>query len=381
MKQLKNIQYFIVLLLIFIVFDYFVFPETDKKEKSKSETTSPILKEKKKKNNTFLIIPIISYTPETRFGGGVAAGIYLWPKQATEKTRPSSMETLHQYTQNKQLYSYLGANFYLKDELFHILAVFEYKNWPNYFYGTGDNTLKENREIYTPIMKRFSLDIEKKIKPSIYFGFRYRFVHHKIIESEKNGYFSTGSIKGSEKGISSGLGLSLVLDTRDNIFSPYKGRFYEFSLTAYNRLFGSDYSFTTFTIDIRNYWKVFSSHVIAAQLYVNSIMGEPPFYKLSLLGGQYLLRGYYLGRFRDKNLVAFQIEYRFPIMKRFRFVTFAGIGNVAERIFNLGLKQIKYSVGIGIRYSLSKKDRICARLDYGVGKDMTGVYFGINEAY
>ena len=33
---------------------------------------------------------------------------------------------------------------------------------------------------------------------------------------------------------------------------------------------------------------------------------------LSLMGGESLMRGYYLGRYRDKNLVAGQVEYILP---------------------------------------------------------------------
>ena len=338
-------------------------------------------KDKKKKNTKLIVIPVVSYTPETRFGGGAAAGFYFRPEKASKEIRPSSVETLHQYTQNKQIYSYFGLSLYLREELYHFLGIFEYRKWPNYFYGIGNDTLKEAEEIYTPLMSRIDINLEKRLKKNLYLGLRYRYMNHKIKEVLPGGILSSGNIIGSEDSKASGFGAAFVLDTRDNIFSPYTGRFYEFSIISYNALFGSDYSFTSVLINLRNYWKVFSSHVIAVQAYLSSNFGDPPFYMLSLMGGQELMRGYYRGRFRDKNLLAFQFEYRLPLTKRFRFITFAGLGNVSEDLFDIKFKKSKYSVGIGLRYTISPKERLCLRMDYGTGKGTSGYYFGVNEAF
>ena len=119
-----------------------------------------------------------------------------------------------------------------------------------------------------------------------------------------------------------------------------------------------------------------ASHVLAVQGYMNVINGEPPFYMLSLLGGQYLMRGYYEGRYRDKNMLAVQMEYRLPRWKRI-----GATGFVAPATSNFALKNLKPSAGLGLRYLLVPVEKINLRLDLGWGKDSSGFYLAMAEAF
>jgi hypothetical protein len=56
---------------------------------------------------------------------------------------------------------------------------------------------------------------------------------------------------------------------------------------------------------------------------------------LALLGGPETMRGYYMGRYRDKQLLAAQVEWRFSIWWRFIGVGFYGIGDVTNDFHDL----------------------------------------------
>jgi len=59
---------------------------------------------------------------------------------------------------------------------------------------------------------------------------------------------------------------------------------------------GSDFTFGRFCLDARRYLKVRPAQVLALQSYFLIQTGEPPFWRMGMLGGEDGLRGYYLGR-------------------------------------------------------------------------------------
>ncbi|MBE0592839.1 MAG: BamA/TamA family outer membrane protein [Gemmatimonadales bacterium] len=117
-----------------------------------------------------------------------------------------------------------------------------------------------------------------------------------------------------------------------------------------------------------------------------SAFGDVPFGGYQVYGGRSTLRGYAMGKYRGKHLVAGQAEFRWTFYRRLGAVAFAGVGTVwggesqsEEDVFERGLLP---SVGAGIRYTLSKEKRINARIDYAFGVNGNdGLYLGIMEAF
>jgi hypothetical protein len=64
----------------------------------------------------------------------------------------------------------------------------------------------------------------------------------------------------------------------------------------------------------------------------SSFSGNVPYRMLPTLGGSKYLRGYYKGRFRDKNLILIQQECRMPLYKRLGIAVFGGVGEVASTL-------------------------------------------------
>lgn len=62
-------------------------------------------------------------------------------------------------------------------------------------------------------------------------------------------------------------------------------------------------------------------------------------------------------------------------------VGFVGLGDVVHKINNFAFKNIKWALGAGIRYILSRGEKINFRFDVGFTKESVGVYFMVSEAF
>jgi len=189
-------------------------------------------------------------------------------------------------------------------------------------------------------------------------------------------------ILGSAGGAISGAGVMFSFDTRDNVYFPFSGRYYNAAASWFGGAIGSDYDFANYNVDLRQYFSVTPSQILATQLLMNFISGDPPFPALAQLGGKSLMRGYYTGRYRDKQLIVLQAEYRLILSRRFGLAGFAGIGEVAEKLTRFALRDFKASYGAGIRYAVSPKEKINIRLDLGFGQEpFVGPIITIAEAF
>ncbi len=332
-----------------------------------------------KKRSSFAGLPILTHSPETKLAVG-AAGSYFYRSAGSDTAnRPSTIGASLIYTQKKQIEIGLGVDLYWKDDTYNFSGGISYSKFPDTFYGTGNNTSEDLAEDYTPRTFGLGLSFQKTVRRSLYLGIQYQLSHEKLLEVEKNGLLAKGNILGSADGVVSSAGLSVNRDTRNNIFYPSSGGFYGFSVSLSSRAIGSDFDFNEYSVDLRKYIPLFSSHVLAFQGAMNMMTGDPPFQALSQLGG--VLRGYFAGLYRDKNLLAGQVEYRMPVWWRFGLAAFAGYGDVADKVSHFERKSFKYSVGWGIRYLLIRDEKINLRLDFGYGKGSSEFYINISEAF
>ena len=122
-------------------------------------------------------------------------------------------------------------------------------------------------------------------------------------------------------------------------------------------------------------------HILALNLYGGTTFGEAPFQELLLYGGPNKARGYFQGHYRDNALVLFQSEYRFQIWKRFGAVVFTSIGNVGARLEEVEISMAKWNAGLGLRYMIDADDRLNVRVDYALGRETSGLYITVGEAF
>ena len=337
--------------------------------------------ETKEKTSGLAFLPVIYYTPETKLAFG-AGGLYYF-RLTEDKTvdRPSNIGFIAVYTQRKQLSFELNPDFYL-GKGYHIQTTLQYSAFPDYFYGIGNSTAEEMKEPFTSRFWKLSVEALKQVYRSLNLGFVYFFDQTQLTDVEEAPLLAAGDIPGSAGGTASGLGYFMTYDSRNSIFFPTKGSFHQFSAASSGRAVGSDFTFNRYNLELRKYLALSTAHTLAFQTRLLFQTGAPPFWRLGLLGGEESMRGYYLGRYRDKNMMAFQVEYRWvPVFWRLGLAAFAGVGDVADRVGRFDPGNFKYSYGLGLRFVFDPKQRLHLRLDFGFGKGTSGVYFTAGEAF
>jgi outer membrane protein assembly factor BamA len=179
----------------------------------------------------------------------------------------------------------------------------------------------------------------------------------------------------------SGLGLVYLYDSRNNVINSMHGTYIEVSSLYLNKIEGSQYNFYNYTIDARKFFPIGKGQVLAIQGLLNHNVGDVPWRQMAAMGGFSLMRGYYLGRLRDKNYAAFQAEYRLHLWKFLGMAAFASTGEVAPRLGDLTFGELKFAGGAGLRFQVDKKERVNIRFDVGFGSNQPGYYLTIGEAF
>jgi outer membrane protein assembly factor BamA len=325
----------------------------------------------------------VYYTPETELAFGVG-GIMTFYTAKELGLRPSKILLSGYYATTGQYKISLAPQLYFFQNRYFTSVTLDFGNYVDKFFGIGNNT-PDIDSLAKYVSQSFGIELNFQL-PSLFklayrSGIIYDFTTNDIVDKKKNPYLKSGAVTGSEGGISSGLGLIWVWDTRDHTFFPNKGHFSQAKAVFYFKGIGSDFDFNKYEIDLRYFIPLATDKVIAVQGYTSLARASPPFYELPALGGQNRMRGYYMGRFRDKNYVTGQVEYRTYFWRRLGFVAFYGIGDVQEKFKDFRFKEVKNSYGAGLRIKFNQAEKVNLRIDYGRGKDTSGIYFGIEEVF
>ncbi len=331
----------------------------------------------------FIGYPYAFYTPETQFALGVGGMLYfrtaLLPLQ-----NPSKVTVSGYYTSNSQYYISLKPRIYLPGKKrFYLESDFYYSNDIGKFYGLGNSTSEiENSEYKTT---SFGIYLETQIR-GVFFkflqnGLLFDYVNVKMEDKMGNPNLSDTSVKGINGGKVGGIGLSFSYDNRDNVSFPSSGGLYKYSMLFYGRFLASDYTYNRYKIDLRQYVSPLKEHILAFQLYSDLSTGNPPFFFMPALGGVSRMRGFYEGRYREKNFITVQAEYRKIVWWRLGFAVFYSAGDVFHNFNELRVSDVKQAYGLGLRFVFDPKEKINLRVDFGKTNAGTGVYFSMDEAF
>ncbi len=328
-----------------------------------------------------LPFPILYYTPETGVAGGAALVGLRRADDNDSSARPSSIVVDLIYTQKKQIIAEVSPDLFLDGNTYRAMGSVHFSRYPLRFYGIGNNTPETLEEPYTSRTFRITLDALRRLSGPFSGGISLLYETQTLSELRSDRSLGRGTITGSKGGRTAGAGVVFHWDTRDNIFTPSSGHYYLLTLRTSGRAIGSDFNFTYVNLDLRTFMRSAERSVFGIQALATMTAGNVPFYILPQLGGSDVMRGYFEGRYRDKDLLAVQLEYRVPLFWRIGGAFFAGAGTVAPDITRFSLLQVKPAAGFGLRYMYDLRERLNVRVDVGFGKSSSGVYITANEAF
>ncbi|WP_436515622.1 BamA/TamA family outer membrane protein [Ekhidna sp. To15] len=331
----------------------------------------------------FIAYPTIAYSPETKWEFGVSA-VYVYYANQDIKNRLSEITAFTFITLEKQYGLWMDHALYSDKSLWFFLGRIRLQQFPLLYFGTGIDIGGEELAQIDAGTISIRERILRKVHGSLYLGFETDF--HSLSNVSLNQLTSEPfqPPTGVQKFTNLGLGLGLVFDDRHNVLNVRKGFFGEMGFLRYDDGWGSDFEFTSYFFDARYYLPTNETQVLASQFFFSEVDGNAPFSQLSLMGGESLMRGYYLGRYRDQTLLATQTEYRFlpfPFSKRWGAAAFVGFGTVSDGVANLDLSKLKVAGGTGVRFLIFKSKDIFTRFDIAFSEDGLGYYFFIGEAF
>lgn len=327
--------------------------------------------------------PTVAYAPETSWELGISS-LYVYSANRDLSNRLSEIKAFTFYTLENQYGFWLDHALYTDENKWFFYGRARYQSFPLFYYGIGRETPSEHIALIDGEYTLFRERLLRETLPSLYFGLEldYQGLNRvNYIDTETDFELPEVGAMGSNN---LGIGLGLLYNNIHNAMNPREGLYSEWAFMNYNTAAGSDYNMTTYVIDNRLYRPVKENTVFAAQLYGQFTSGNAPFNMLALMGGESLMRGYYLGRYRDKNLVAGQVEYRilpFEFSKRWGASVFLAAGQVYGDEYGFNWDQFLPTGGAGIRYLIFPEKDIYTRIDVSFTEEGRGVYFFIGEAF
>lgn len=342
------------------------------------------------KDNTrgasLIVLPAVGYAQESGLEYGLVGAYNFYLDKNNLDSRTSNVTLIGTLTTKRQKNIKLLTDLWTSDNDYHILSELRYRDWPFNFYGLGPDTWLNDEDFLEQQLLRVKIDVEKKVVPNLYFGINTLYERLKFEDREPDGIFTHPDVLGKTGGQYLALGVSSLYDTRNNTTYTTRG-FYSRLKYAYVPSFWGNDNFTGSQLeaDIRGFYSLSPQVVLAGQALYRGTFGKNiPFYAYRSLGGDMTMRGYYLGRYNDKNYTTAQLELRYRFIPRLGVVGFGGTGSTFSQQHS---PRFVSSFGGGIRYFFSLEHNSTIRFDYAVGekrageKRQSGFYLSVSEAF
>ena len=337
-----------------------------------------------------------SYTPEASFGvGGAVLASFRMNKQDTISQRSFLPAGLNLSINGTIVVAGAGT-FFFNENRFRIYMNYGYRNEPSHYYGKGfekaenlergDSTTRFHRS-YFQLYPRFVWEV----RPHFYLGGLFDLNYTKVSDvnpvMEEDPYFQ----QFKRKYFNVGIGGLIQYDTRDDVATPTRGMLLGANFKLFGKYWGGAYNYEIIELEYRQFKNVFRPRSTLAWIAKSQIgLGDIPFTELPTFGSPFDLRGYYMGKYRDKSMAYGIVEYRhmFGSPAKYKsgnfwakcgFVAWVGTGTIGETPFDWN--KLKLNFGAGLRFQMQPGKNF--RLDVGKEPGQPGmqVYMNMTEAF
>lgn len=258
-------------------------------------------------------------------------------------------------------------------------------------YGLGTNSANKIESIVDYRHSRAYLYANKKIANYFYLGMGYNADYfYNITELKEAGLstdfedYGTGTM---ENTTSSGITFNLLRDNRKNSINADGGFYTSLIYKINTEDLGSTYNWTSLYIDFRNYTSFSNTRhkILGFWFFYWGTYGDVPYFNLpgtalDLYGRAG--RGYKYGRFRGKEMLYGECEYRFDISNNgfFGGTIFVNAQSYTE-LLSEKFEYVKPAGGFGLRLKFNKNSDTNVTLDFAFGKDSFNWYLNLGEFF
>lgn len=317
------------------------------------------------------------YATDTKFGIGlVAAGLYKTDRNDNIE-QPSNVSLYSDLsTVGFALIGIRGNHLFPYDKYRIDYSTFFFY-FPSLYWGVGYENGKNdaNEGKYDRLQFKFKADFLFRLTDNLYAGPRINFDVVNSFDFEREEMIS----EDGKSTHNTSVGFTVYYDTRDFAPNPYKGIYAKFEQEFSPEFLGNDNTLYKSDFKISAYKKVWKGGILAGEFHTQINDGDLHWSMMAKMGEGGNMRGYYDGRYRDKNILDAQIELRQHIYRRNGIAVWVGAANVFPSFKKLEANQTLPNFGVGYRWEFKK--RVNVRLDMGFGRDGSGFMFNINEAF
>ncbi len=172
----------------------------------------------------------------------------------------------------------------------------------------------------------------------------------------------------------SGLGLVLEYDSRNNPMGPTAGYDYTLQYTRFDSAIGSDVDYGEYHAEGLNYWNLSDQFDLGLRLQYDAVdpaAGERlPSYVMPAVD----LRGVSATRYQDEQVATAEVELTYKMGRRWKFNTFTGVARVAESIGDMGAASSVTNLGVGFRYLIASRYGFWMGSDVARGPEESAFY-------
>lgn len=347
-------------------------------------------KRKLPKKANYSIIPYAGYTLSTGFTADISGNVGFFTS-TSHRENLSILAADVGYDSKSQKIFMIRSEIWANENNYKIVSDLRWERFPTDTYGLGTFTTfaKDNDLNFDYV--RFYETVLKKITNDYYAGIGYNFDYHYAISATGNldntvsDFMKYGQ---TPRSTSSGINFDFLYDNRKNPLNPLSGTYANAIYRENLTVLGSNANWRSLQFDFRRYIKLSSQSntVLALWSVMAFTSGNVPYLDLPATGSDMYNnsgRGYAIGRFRGRNMLYLEGEYRFGITRNglLGAVVFAN-GESFSELQNNTFERIAPAVGTGIRIKINKHSNSNICIDYGVGTGGSrGFFVNLGEVF
>jgi outer membrane protein assembly factor BamA len=376
-------KHFFILFLVFCVevdAQVSTIPYKDLMDLFTSHAEKNKLKQEKEKKLNLSVMPAAGYAMHTGWAGILTANLALHSSgDTTIQHKLSSIATNITYTAFKQVMLPIQANIWSRNDKLNYQIDYRFIKYPSKVFGLEDDAGVSEGYFVKYSGLKLHQTVMGSIGKNLYAGLGLYYdllwnIHEVDPPANVKTAFQQYGI--SERVQAAGPALKLIYDSRMNAINPTSGLLASMAYRNNVKWLGTDAAWESIQFDFRKYVK-FPSNSNNTLAFWNlnwfTLKGKPPFLLLPSTGWDDTYnsgRGYIQGRYRGRNMIYLESEYRFQISKNGLVggTFFVNGQSFSHNIFN-AYDAFKIGYGVGLRLKVNKHSGANICIDYGFGKN------------
>jgi len=344
------------------------------------------------KRLVFSVVPAVGYSLSSGFAADITANVAFYTS-ANHKTNLSAIDLESVVdTKNQKIFA-SRSEIWFKNNDYKFISDIRWEKYPVDTYGLGiaeATPVKDDPLVYN--YYRTYATFFKRIEGALYGGIGYDFDYHYSITQAGDADGSTSDYTRygfKPQTTSSGFVANLLFDNRLNPINPLNGGYASIVYRDNFTVLGSDNHWQELSFDLRKYFKVSpekNNNILAFWSILQFTNGNVPYLDLPATATDTYDnsgRGYPEQRFRGKDELYLEAEFRFGITKNGLLggVVFSNAETFTEFQTNTFAK-IAPAIGTGLRVKINKHSNTNVCLDYAYGiYGSKGLFVNLGEDF